>query len=195
MGCFRCAGKSSDDEDDARGNTRRTNGNKGDDHHTSERHKANDGNGENGKLADANKDEGSKHTQVLIDGKEIDLADLCKDGVPDGSRARRFSFEELVAATGNFRSDCFLGEGGFGKVFKGYLSDLDQEVAIKQLDPNGLQGTKEFIVEVTMLSMVDHPNLVRLIGFCTERDQKLLVYEYMPLRSLEAHLHGRSSTQ
>ncbi|KAI4382350.1 hypothetical protein MLD38_008324 [Melastoma candidum] len=191
MGCFRCSGKSSSDDVDVRGNGRRTHGNKGDDQHASERRKANDG--ENGKQADANKDEVSKHTQVLIDGKEIDLGDLCKEGVPDGSRARRFSFEELVAATGNFRTDCFLGEGGFGKVYKGYLSDLDQEVAIKQLDPNGLQGTKEFIVEVTMLSMVDHPNLVRLIGFCTERDQKLLVYEYMPLRSLEAHLHGRSS--
>lgn len=74
-----------------------------------------------------------------------------------------------------------------------WFSCLLQEVAIKQLDPNGLQGTKEFIVEVTMLSMVDHPNLVKLIGFCTERDQKLLVYEYMPLRSLEAHLHGIQS--
>lgn len=67
---------------------------------------------------------------------------------------------------------------------------LVQEVAIKQLDRNGLQGVKEFIVEVTMLSLADHPNLVKLIGFCAERDQKLLVYEYMPLGSLETHLHG-----
>lgn len=67
---------------------------------------------------------------------------------------------------------------------------LLQVVAIKQLDRNGLQGTKEFVVEVAMLSLVDHPNLVKLIGFCAERDQRLLVYEYMPLGSLETHLHG-----
>lgn len=72
-----------------------------------------------------------------------------------------------------------------------FVLDLVQAVAIKQLDRNGLQGTKEFIVEVTMLSLVDHPNLVKLIGFCAERDQKLLVYEYMPLGSLETHLHGK----
>lgn len=67
-----------------------------------------------------------------------------------------------------------------------------QTVAIKQLDRSGLQGTKEFIVEVAMLSLVDHPNLVKLIGYCAERDQRLLVYEYMPLGSLDKHLHGKS---
>lgn len=67
-----------------------------------------------------------------------------------------------------------------------------QTVAIKQLDRNGLQGTKEFIVEVAMLSLVDHPNLVKLIGFCAEGDQRLLVYEYMPLGSLDRHLHSKS---
>lgn len=72
-----------------------------------------------------------------------------------------------------------------------FQSDLLQVVAIKQLDRNGLQGTKEFVVEVAMLSLVDHPHLVKLIGFCAERDQRLLVYEYMPLGSLEAHLHGK----
>ncbi|KAI4340396.1 hypothetical protein MLD38_025236 [Melastoma candidum] len=174
MGCFPCSR--------SRGCPRRV-----EDQGASERRKARDG--ENGnRLYEA-----PKHTQMLIDGKEIDLGGVSEDGVPDGSKARRFTFAELVAATGNFRPDCFLGEGGFGKVYKGCLSDVGQEVAIKQLDPNGLQGTKEFIVEVTMLSMVDDPNLVKLIGFCAERDQKLLVYEYMPLRSLEAHLHGRSS--
>lgn len=70
------------------------------------------------------------------------------------------------------------------------LVPLMQEVAIKQLDRDGVQGVKEFIVEVTMLSLADHPNLVKLFGFCAERDQKLLVYEYMPLGSLETHLHG-----
>lgn len=67
---------------------------------------------------------------------------------------------------------------------------LVQVVAIKQLDRNGLQGNREFLVEVLMLSLLHHPNLVNLIGYCADGDQRLLVYEYMPLGSLEDHLHG-----
>ena len=65
-----------------------------------------------------------------------------------------------------------------------------QVVAVKQLDRNGLQGNREFLVEVLMLSLLHHPNLVSLIGYCADGDQRLLVYEYMPLGSLEDHLHG-----
>ena len=65
-----------------------------------------------------------------------------------------------------------------------------QDVAIKRLDLNGLQGVREFVVEVLTLSLADHPNLVKLIGYCAEEDQRMLVYEYMPLGSLEHHLHG-----
>lgn len=67
---------------------------------------------------------------------------------------------------------------------------LWQLVAIKQLDRNGGQGIREFVVEVMTLGSVDHPNLVKLIGFCAEGDQRLLVYEFMPLGSLDDHLHG-----
>lgn len=65
-----------------------------------------------------------------------------------------------------------------------------QLVAVKQLDRGGCQGIREFVVEVMTLSMANHPNLVNLIGYCAEGDQRLLVYEYMPLGSLEDHLHG-----
>jgi serine/threonine-protein kinase PBS1 len=68
-----------------------------------------------------------------------------------------------------------------------------QIVAVKQLDRNGLQGNREFLVEVLMLSLLHHPNLVNLIGYCADGDQRLLVYEYMPLGSLEDHLHGMLS--
>lgn len=61
---------------------------------------------------------------------------------------------------------------------------------MKQLDRNGLQGNREFLVEVLMLSLLHHPNLVNLIGYCADGDQRLLVYEFMPLGSLEDHLHG-----
>ena len=67
-----------------------------------------------------------------------------------------------------------------------------QIVAIKQLNLQGLQGNQEFIVEVLMLSLLHHPNLVTLLGYCTDGDQRLLVYEYMPMGSLETHLFGTS---
>ncbi|XP_047338860.1 probable serine/threonine-protein kinase PBL5 [Impatiens glandulifera] len=107
------------------------------------------------------------------------------------TKAKSFTFDQMIEATENFRSDLLLGEGGFGKVYKGMLDN--QVVAIKQLDRNGLQGIREFVVEVLTLSMTDHPNLVKLIGYCAEGDQRLLVYEYMPRGSLEDHLHGRRS--
>nr|XP_043637551.1 probable serine/threonine-protein kinase PBL7 [Erigeron canadensis] len=111
------------------------------------------------------------------------------------SKARTFTFAQLVAATDNFTAENFLGEGGFGKVYKGKLEDSDQIVAIKQLDPDGGQGMREFVVEVLTLSLADHPNLVKLIGYCAEAEQRLLVYEFMPLGSLEDHLHDLRSNR
>lgn len=72
------------------------------------------------------------------------------------------------------------------------LVHLLQIVAIKQLNRDGNQGNKEFLVEVLMLNLLHHQNLVSLIGYCSDGDQRLLVYEYMPLGSLEDHLHGET---
>ncbi|KAK2447801.1 putative serine/threonine-protein kinase pbl23 [Trifolium repens] len=99
-----------------------------------------------------------------------------------------FTYEELVDATNNFSSDSLVGEGGFGNVYKGYMKSIEQNVAVKTLNREGNQGTREFFAEVLMLSMVNHPNLVRLIGYCVEDDQRVLVYEYMANGSLENHL-------
>ncbi|KAF7837862.1 Serine/threonine-protein kinase PBL27 [Senna tora] len=115
-----------------------------------------------------------------------------KDGSTAHIAAQTFTFRELAAATKNFRPECLLGEGGFGRVYKGRLESTGQVVAVKQLDRNGLQGNREFLVEVLMLSLLHHPNLVNLIGYCADGDQRLLVYEFMPLGSLEDHLHGKS---
>ncbi|KAE8686889.1 Serine/threonine-protein kinase PBS1 [Hibiscus syriacus] len=111
-----------------------------------------------------------------------------KDGPGGQIAAQIFTFRELAAATKNFRPESFLGEGGFGHVYKGRLESTGQVVAVKQLDRNGLQGNREFLVEVLMLSLLHHPNLVNLIGYCADGDQRLLVYEFMPLGSLEDHL-------
>lgn len=70
------------------------------------------------------------------------------------------------------------------------IVSIDQVVAVKQLDRNGLQGNREFLVEVLMLSLLHHENLVNLIGYCADGEQRLLVYEYMPLGSVEDHLLG-----
>ncbi|KAK4407330.1 putative serine/threonine-protein kinase PBL26 [Sesamum angolense] len=102
--------------------------------------------------------------------------------------AQTFTYRELATATKNFRQEYLLGEGGFGRVYRGRLERTDQMVAVKQLDRNGLQGNREFLVEVLMLSLLHHPNLVNLIGYCADGEQRLLVYEYMPLGSLEDHL-------
>ncbi|KAH7681891.1 Non-specific serine/threonine protein kinase protein [Dioscorea alata] len=117
------------------------------------------------------------------------------------SQLRKFNFNDLKAATRNFRPESLLGEGGFGCVFKGWIEEngtapvkpgTGLTVAVKTLNHDGLQGHKEWLAEVTFLGDLIHPNLVKLIGYCIEDDQRLLVYEFMPRGSLENHLFRRS---
>ncbi|KAI7743581.1 hypothetical protein M8C21_000780 [Ambrosia artemisiifolia] len=92
--------------------------------------------------------------------------------------ARNFTYKELAIATKNFKEECLLGEGGFGRVYKGKLEKTGKIVAVKQLNREGKQGNGEFLVEVMMLSHLVHPHLVKLIGYCSDGDQRLLVYEF-----------------
>ncbi|KAL1210099.1 Serine/threonine-protein kinase CDG1 [Cardamine amara subsp. amara] len=110
-------------------------------------------------------------------------------------RGHSFTFRELAIATNNFKKESLIGRGGFGDVFKGRLESIEQNVAVKMLDKSGPQGDKEFLVEVLMLSLLDHENLVTLFGYCAEGDQRLLVYKYMPLGSVDDHLHDLGSDQ
>ncbi|KAK4353459.1 hypothetical protein RND71_028977 [Anisodus tanguticus] len=103
------------------------------------------------------------------------------------SNAKTYTFRELASATKNFKQECLIGEGGFGRVFKGTLQG-GEVVAVKQLDRSGTQGNQEFLVEVKKLTLLNHPNLVNLIGYCADGDQRILVFEYMPMGCLEDHL-------
>lgn len=100
-----------------------------------------------------------------------------------------FSYAELAKATDNFAEHNKLGEGGFGKVFKGVLPD-GRLVAVKVQNVGGGQGEREFMAEVDNLSRVHHKHLVTLLGYCSSTDMRLLVYEFVPNGTLEAALHS-----
>eukprot|EP00271_Cylindrocystis_brebissonii_P006952 TRINITY_DN1992_c0_g1_i2.p1 TRINITY_DN1992_c0_g1~~TRINITY_DN1992_c0_g1_i2.p1 ORF type:complete len:395 (-),score=55.80 TRINITY_DN1992_c0_g1_i2:2665-3849(-) len=111
---------------------------------------------------------------------------------------KSFTYAELKAATKNFKPELLVGEGGFGRVYKGCLMLLEEggeggkgsltEVAVKVLNTEGLQGHREFMAEVNFLGHLRHKHLVRLIGYCQEDEERLLVYEYLTKGSLENHL-------
>lgn len=117
-----------------------------------------------------------------------------------GPNLKIFNLAELKSATRNFRPDTVLGEGGFGRVFKGWVDPktyapsrvgVGIPVAVKKSNPDSEQGLKEWQAEVKFLGKFSHPNLVKLLGYCWEEKQFLLVYEYMQRGSLESHLFRR----
>ncbi|XVE84668.1 hypothetical protein DITRI_Ditri17bG0031600 [Diplodiscus trichospermus] len=109
-----------------------------------------------------------------------------------GERSKEFPSIQLVvlqAATEHFCDENKLGEGGFGPVYKGKLSN-GKEIAVKRLSRTSGQGLVEFKNEVMLIARLQHRNLVRLLGCCLEQNEKLLVYEYMPNKSLDVFLFG-----
>ncbi|KAJ1382394.1 Serine-threonine/tyrosine-protein kinase, catalytic domain [Sesbania bispinosa] len=98
-----------------------------------------------------------------------------------------FSYLTIKVATDNFSKDNKLGEGGFGTVYKGKLRK-GQEIAVKRLSETSNQGLEEFKNEITLTARLQHVNLVRLLGYCTKKDEKILIYEYLPNKSLDHFL-------
>ncbi|KAA3467581.1 G-type lectin S-receptor-like serine/threonine-protein kinase [Gossypium australe] len=104
-----------------------------------------------------------------------------------------FDFATIATATNNFSSNNILGQGGFGPVYKGTLIE-GQDIAVKRLSKNSGQGLEEFKNEVTLISKLQHRNLVKLFGCCIRKDEKMLVYEYMPNKSLNYFIFGSKPT-
>ncbi|KAL3723631.1 hypothetical protein ACJRO7_035753 [Eucalyptus globulus] len=140
-------------------------------------------------------------------GKFSEAASASPDGadlngeILETPNLKVFSFSDLKSATKNFKSDNLLGEGGFGKVYKGWVDEKTLApskmgsgmiVAIKKLNPESVQGFDQWQSEVNFLGRLSHPNLVKLLGYCWEEKELLLVYEYIPKGSLENHLFRRN---
>jgi serine/threonine protein kinase len=126
---------------------------------------------------------------------EEDLAfDRCMDDeFQRETGPNKFSFNELAHATNNFNDEEKLGQGGFGGVYKGFLRESNSFVAVKRVSKGSKQGMKEYASEVKIISKLRHRNLVQLIGWCHERGELLLVYEFMPNGSLDSHLFTEES--
>ncbi|RVW59426.1 G-type lectin S-receptor-like serine/threonine-protein kinase [Vitis vinifera] len=139
----------------------------------------------------------------IAPGNEIFHDDFVHELDTDGSTSektskkcaelQRFSFSDITVATKNFSSKNKLGEGGFGPVYKGKLSE-GQEIAVKRLSRGSVQGLLEFKNEIALISKLQHTNLVKILGYCIDREEKMLIYEYMPNKSLDFFIFGLQSS-
>ncbi|KAL7227580.1 hypothetical protein ACSBR1_022443 [Camellia fascicularis] len=110
-----------------------------------------------------------------------------------GIGPKKFSYAQLVRATNNFADERKLGEGGFGGVYKGFLRESNSYVAVKRISKGSKQGIKEYASEVKIISRLRHRNLVQLLGWCHDKNELLLVYEFMENGSLDDHVFNEKS--
>ncbi|XWS09911.1 hypothetical protein CRYUN_Cryun39dG0030400 [Craigia yunnanensis] len=128
-----------------------------------------------------------KKHKILESTKGEDRMD---EDANDNMELPRYDFNTIAIATDNFSSNNKLGEGGFGPVYKGTSRD-EQDIAVKRLSGNSGQGLTEFKNEVILIARLQHRNLVKLLGCCIQQDERMLIYEYMPNRSLDYFIFDR----
>ncbi|XP_061357907.1 G-type lectin S-receptor-like serine/threonine-protein kinase At4g03230 isoform X3 [Gastrolobium bilobum] len=141
------------------------------------------------------KTQGNLNSGMNLYGSERYVRDFIESGrlKEDDAQAidiPHFHLETILEATNDFANANKLGQGGFGPVYKGKFPG-GQEIAVKRLSSCSGQGLEEFKNEVVLIAKLQHRNLVRLLGYCVEGDEKMLVYEYMPNRSLDAFIFDR----
>jgi hypothetical protein len=107
---------------------------------------------------------------------------------------QRFIYKNLYKATKGFSDKELLGEGGFGKVYRGILPSSNIQIAVKKVSHDSKQGIKEFVAEIISMGRLRHRNFVQLLGYCRRKGELLLVYHYMPNRSLHKFLHSNEKS-
>ncbi|OEL28513.1 L-type lectin-domain containing receptor kinase IV.1 [Dichanthelium oligosanthes] len=125
---------------------------------------------------------------VLVVRRRFRYAELREDWEVEFG-PHRFSYKDLYHATDGFKDKHLLGEGGFGKVYKGVLRTSMLDVAVKRVSHESRQGMKEFVAEIASIGRIRHRNLVQLLGYCRRKGELLLVYDYMPNGSLDKYLY------
>ncbi|GKV42590.1 hypothetical protein SLEP1_g49973 [Rubroshorea leprosula] len=133
------------------------------------------------------KNRGSSEERI----KEKKENDIKNEGQDEDMELPVFQLATISHATNNFSLSNKLGQGGFGPVYKGKLVD-GQEIAVKRLSSSSRQGVNEFKNEVKLIAKLQHRNLVRLLGCCIEGEEKMLIYEYMPNRSLDSFIFDQT---
>ncbi|EEF34006.1 ATP binding protein, putative [Ricinus communis] len=128
--------------------------------------------------------------ELMTDDRATDVDELQNNG-NRGHNLEIYNVAKIMAATNSFSLHNKLGEGGFGPVYKGRLTE-GQEIAVKRLSSKSGQGLLEFKNELIVIAKLQHMNLVRLLGFCIQGEEKMLVYEYMPNKSLDSFIFDQS---
>ncbi|KAL4585498.1 hypothetical protein LXL04_010119 [Taraxacum kok-saghyz] len=121
------------------------------------------------------------------DGLKFVEGSLTDNDIGENVESHVFNLRTIVAATDNFSHSNKIGEGGFGSVYKGKLLN-GQEIAVKRLSQGSCQGMHEFTNEVTLIAKLQHRNLVRLFGYCFHKEEKMLIYEYLPNKGLDSFI-------
>ncbi|KAI3710406.1 hypothetical protein L2E82_40186 [Cichorium intybus] len=143
------------------------------------------------KNATIKQETGTAFSSLLMSENQNHSANLAQAGSVELEMSTvgslQFDLATIEAATNSFSNGNKIGQGGFGPVYKGVLAN-GMEFAVKRLSKSSGQGSKEFINEVILMAKLQHRNLVRLLGFCLDADEKLLIYEYVSNKSLDYFL-------